>query len=233
MTAYEVLSDEKKRSIYDQYGEEGLKQHDAQQQQGQGGFGGFDMFNQFFGGGFGGGFGGFQQQEQQKPRGHDVIVDMPLTLEELYVGKKSSILRDKVVMVEDTKDRRMRDCNCRQKLVQKQVGPNMIQQFTQEVCDKCPQFKWERNAESIQISIDPGEKDGEEIVFYDEGEPAADGDSGDLKIVVREIPHAVFKRDGNNLKMQYTISLSEALTGFKHEVAHLDGHTFFIESKDR
>ena len=192
------------------------------------------MFNQFFGGGFGGGFGGFgqQQQEEQRPRGDDVIIEMPVTLEEIYVGKKSTILRDKVVLLE-SKGKKTRDCNCKQRLVQKQIGPNMIQQYTQEVCDKCPEIVRQRSAEPIQISIDPGEKDGEEIVFYDEGEPAVDGDSGDLKIIVREIKHPVFERQGNNLKMQYTISLADALTGFKHDVAHLDGHTFTIESKDR
>ena len=58
--AYEVLSDEKQRKIYDQYGEEGIKQQ--QQGGGQGGgmhfnFGGGnfeDIFSQFFGGGGGG-----------------------------------------------------------------------------------------------------------------------------------------------------------------------------------
>lgn len=61
--AYEVLSDDKQRQIYDQFGEEGVKQHQQQQAQGGGGqnFGGFrfnfgganfeDIFSQFFGGG--------------------------------------------------------------------------------------------------------------------------------------------------------------------------------------
>jgi DnaJ-related protein SCJ1 len=50
--AYEVLMDDEKRSIYDRYGEEGLKQNN-----GGGGGGGFhdpfDIFSHFFGGGHG------------------------------------------------------------------------------------------------------------------------------------------------------------------------------------
>ncbi len=62
--AYEVLNNDETRKIYDQYGEEGLKQHQQQQNAGQGGnFGGFnfgfnfgganfdDVFSEFFGGG--------------------------------------------------------------------------------------------------------------------------------------------------------------------------------------
>lgn len=48
--AYDVLSNEEKRSVYDRFGEDGLKE-------GAGGFGGHDaadIFSQFFGGGFGG-----------------------------------------------------------------------------------------------------------------------------------------------------------------------------------
>jgi DnaJ-related protein SCJ1 len=53
LLAYSVLVDDEQRSIYDQYGEEGLKQHN------NGGGGGnpfhnpFDVFSHFFGGGFG------------------------------------------------------------------------------------------------------------------------------------------------------------------------------------
>lgn len=48
--AYEILSNEEKRQTYDRYGEEGVKQHQQQQQNaGQNPFG--NLFNQFFGGG--------------------------------------------------------------------------------------------------------------------------------------------------------------------------------------
>lgn len=89
-TAYEVLNDRKKRQVYDQYGEEGLKQN-----RNEGGGSGFrrghpggdefqfnfdsEMFDNMFGGGRGGGGGGgggrqrgggrqYHQQQQQEQR---------------------------------------------------------------------------------------------------------------------------------------------------------------------
>jgi hypothetical protein len=56
--AYEVLSDPEKRKIYDQSGEQGVKDHEGRQNSGGGGFNANDIFEQFFSSGGGGGFGG-------------------------------------------------------------------------------------------------------------------------------------------------------------------------------
>ncbi|WRX09392.1 Heat shock protein DnaJ [Theobroma cacao] len=89
--AYEVLSDPEKREIYDQYGEDALKE----------GMGGgasshnpFDIFESFFGGGaFGGG--GSSRGRRQK-RGEDVVHSLKVSLEDLYNGttKKLSLSRN-------------------------------------------------------------------------------------------------------------------------------------------
>jgi len=219
--AYEVLSDEEKRKIYDRYGEDGLKQH----QQGGGGRGGghpFDMFNSFFGGGFGGGFG---QAEEQTPKGHDVYADLIVSLKDLYLGKELQITRVKSVVKPASGTR---DCKCKMKLVTKQLAPGMYQQFQQQVCEKCPNVKLEREEEMLTVHIEPGMMPGHIIEFFEEGEPMIDGETGDLKLMVRPSADPQWERRGNDLIINHTISLVDALTGFSHEIEHLDGHKVVI-----
>lgn len=74
--AYEALSDTEKRETYDRCGEDCLKK--------EGGFGSMDPFQSFFGD-FGFGFGG-QERNKEVLRGADIVMDLFVTLEELYSG---------------------------------------------------------------------------------------------------------------------------------------------------
>ena len=81
--AYETLKDPDSRKIYDQGGEEALQKNERG--------GGGDPFSSFFGGGgspfddfFG--FGGGNNGEREIPKGANIVVDLWVSLEELYVG---------------------------------------------------------------------------------------------------------------------------------------------------
>lgn len=90
--AYQVLSDDELRKIYDRYGEEGVKRHRA----GQAGPGGgshdpFDIFRNFFGGG-----GGARGSSVRKgPAKHFNIM---VSLKDLYVGKTITLEYDRNVV---------------------------------------------------------------------------------------------------------------------------------------
>lgn len=105
--AYEVLSNKEKRQVYDEYGEEGLKDG------GMGGGSAEDIFSAFFGGGiFGGGGGGFRcsalcnnpirlsrsiyincagGRPRGPKKGENVVHPLKVTLENLYNGKTSKL----------------------------------------------------------------------------------------------------------------------------------------------
>lgn len=81
--AYEALSDSDKREKYDRCGEDCLKK--------DGDFGSMDPFQSFFGGDFGFGFGG-QERTKEALRGADIVMDLFVTLEELYSGNFVEVL---------------------------------------------------------------------------------------------------------------------------------------------
>ncbi|KAJ7973039.1 DnaJ protein like [Quillaja saponaria] len=220
--AYEVLSDGDKRSIYDRYGEEGLKQHAASGGRGGGmGMNINDLFSDFFGG-------GSMEEEEKIVKGDDVIVELDATLEDLYMGVSLKVWREKNVLKPAPGKRR---CNCRNQVYHKQIGPGMFQQMTELVCEQCPNVKFEREGYFITVDIEKGMQDGQEVVFYEDGEPIIDGEPGDLRFRIHTAAHDIFRREGNDLHTTVTITLVQALVGFEKTIKHLDEHLVDISSK--
>ncbi|KAL8106245.1 uncharacterized protein LOC141677473 [Apium graveolens] len=86
--------------------------------------------------------------------------------------------------------------------------------------------------EILAIHIKPGWKKGTRITFPEKGNQAPGVTPGDLIFIVDEKPHAVFKRDGNDLVIHKKISLLDALTGKTIKLATLDGRDLRIPIKD-
>ncbi|KAH8241799.1 dnaJ homolog shv [Drosophila bipectinata] len=211
--AYEVLSNADKRKTYDRCGEECLKKEGMMDHGG-------DPFASFFGD-FGFHFGNGDPHQQDTPRGADIVMNMYVSLEELYSGNFVEIVRNKPVMKPASGTRK---CNCRQEMVTRNLGPGRFQMIQQSVCDECPNVKLVNEERTLEIEVEQGMVDGQETRFVAEGEPHIDGEPGDLIVRVQQMPHPRFLRKDDDLYTNVTISLQDALVGFTMEIKHLDGH---------
>eukprot|EP00088_Acartia_fossae_P068563 TRINITY_DN8724_c0_g1_i2.p1 TRINITY_DN8724_c0_g1~~TRINITY_DN8724_c0_g1_i2.p1 ORF type:complete len:410 (+),score=122.85 TRINITY_DN8724_c0_g1_i2:47-1276(+) len=249
--AYEVLSNPEKRRIYDQGGEQAIKEG------GSGGGGGFhspmDIFDMFFGGGdpFGGGRGGRRGGPR---RTKNIVHQLSVSLEELYNGATRKLAVQKNVICDACdgvggKPGCFQKCMvCRGSGMQiriQQIGPGMMQQIQsmcQECngegetvdpklrCKKCNGKKVIRERKILEVNVDKGMVDGQKIQFTEEGDQEPGLEPGDIIIVLDEKQHELFKRNGMDLVMKMDISLTEALCGLKKVIKTLDDRSLVIQT---
>lgn len=54
-----------------------------------------------------------------------------------------------------------RQCNCKMKMVTKQIGPGMFQQFQTQECEQCDNVKYARESVTLEVRVEPGMQDKE------------------------------------------------------------------------
>ncbi|XP_028763385.1 dnaJ homolog subfamily B member 1-like [Neltuma alba] len=109
-------------------------------------------------------------------------------------------------------------------------GVKKKMKISRNVCDAFGKF---RNVEEIlTIEVKPGWKRGTKITFPEKGNQEPGIIAADLIFVVDEKPHAVYRRDGNDLVINQEITLLESLTGKTLDLTTLDGRSLVIPLTD-
>lgn len=218
--AYEILSDEEKRSLYDRHGLEGVEQGDAPSA------GGEDLFSMFFGGGGG-------RRSAGPRKGPSTQHPLKVSLEDLYNGKTVKLAINRKVMAGESK---MCDsCNGKGAVLEiRQIGPGMVTQM-QRTCSSCRgeghMYKTKNERKVVEVHIEKGASHNQKISFRGMADETPGRETGDVHFVVQEKDHDVFKRKGADLLLMQEISVNQALTGFSHKFKHLDGREMIIKTK--
>lgn len=252
--AYAVLSDDEKRKRYDTYGhvgpEEVFRGSEANFDEifRDMGFGGFrDIFEQFFGGkrsGFFGddlfGFGG-------RRKGHDIVYDMELTLEDVLKGRKEEVDVSRVGKCDTcngtgaapgTKARRCTVCDghgqTRRVYSQNRFSTFMTMepcrtcqgrgQIIERPCSNCKGAGRAKQVKKIKLEIPPGIEDGMAFQMRGEGEMSESGIPGDLVVKLRIKPDTKFERlEDGHLLYNLDVKFTDLALGTELRIPTLEG----------
>lgn len=210
-----MLSNEEKREVYDREGEEGLKRHDAMQQ--QGGMGGMDPFGGSIFEAFGfGGFGGGRRRDEEA-KTPNVVIPLRVSLKQLFTGDILEVTYVRQVLCLNHKEciKPAQDCQGPGiKVRMQQLAPGFMQQVQvrdescvargkmwRKGCSACPKGQTQPEEATLTVDIQPGMKDGDTVVFSETADERAGHTAGDLVLQIQAIPHDYFVRHGDDLRV--------------------------------
>jgi molecular chaperone DnaJ len=238
--AYEILSDSKRRTAYDQFGHAGVDASIAGAGAGAGaGFSGFgDVFSDIFGEIFGGGRTG----RSSVFRGADLRYNLEIALEQAAKGFETRIRIPTMAECATchgsgakpgTQPQTCTTCRGAGQ-VRVSQGPFSIAQtcprchgtgkMVVNPCTACAGAGRVKHQKTLQVRIPSGVDEGDRVRLTGEGEPGVNGGPpGDLYVQVHIKAHPVFQRDHDDLHCEMPVSFSTAALGGDIEIPTLEG----------
>lgn len=197
-----------------------------------------DIFSDFFHGGMGGG-------RPKERRGHDISTEMTIDFTESVFGVERKVALSKTSACEScegsgakkgAKYDTCKKCEGRGQVRDTQssfFGNIAISRkcdacdgqgkIPSEVCEICKGKGVKHGREEITVRIPAGANNGEMFRMPGMGEAVLRGIPGDLYIRVNVTPHKVFRRDGDNIRMDLKVKISDVLLGGQYKIETLDG----------
>ena len=245
--AYEVLSDDQKRQIYDQYGFAGLEGMAG----GSGGnqgyshafhdfedlFGGFgDVFENLFGGGS-----SSRRRGGGPDQGASLRYDLEISFKDAVFGTKAEISFQHNEVCESCRGTGGAEGSKRKTCpscggagqIRRSAGFFSVAQtcptcqgegtVVDNPCKACGGSGLQKKRKKIVVTIPPGVDNGKRIAVPNQGDAGrGGGPSGDLVIILHVAPHRYFERNGQDLYCAIPVSMTQAALGSEITVTSLD-----------
>ncbi len=239
--AYEVLSDAKKRQVYDAYGHDGLK---SSGYSGPGDMGDiFSHINEMFGGMFGGFGGRAQQRDPSAPtHGSDLRYDLEISFMDAAHGVEKEVEIEKPETCwtcegsgarPGSKPQTCSTCKGRGQVTRSQgffqvssTCPHCrgAGQTVSDPCGDCHGEGLVRKKEKVLLRIPAGVDTGSRMRLNGKGEGGRrGGHSGDLYVVIHVKEHEYFVRDDQTVYLRYPVSMVKAALGCEVDVPTVNG----------
>ena len=241
--AYQILSDNEKRSAYDRYGFDGLRRGGAGPGPGPGpGYGGFESVEDIFSA-FGDLFGDFfagRGRARQPGRGADLRLELSIAFHEAVWGVRKSVEITRSVgcstcratgAAPGVKVEVCRGCQGKGQVVHPQ-GFFMVQttcsqcqgagKTIKDPCRDCRGRAIRSETSTLTVTVPAGVDDGQTLRITGKGESAHGVAPGDLYVVLLVDEDKRFERDGDDIISEVPISFFQAALGGEIEVDTLD-----------